>query len=496
MPTTLERFATGTSSNAYYTLILAAMHWYKQVGLFSGPLAAMLVFILDPGVDALQTKVLSVAAWMLIWWVLEAVELYVTAMLPMVLFPMLGIMSVNDAFVPYANPIIFLFLGGFILALAMEERKLHERLAFSLLRLTGTRPAGIVLGFMLATWSVAMWISNTATAVMLLPIAISIIQLIKEQGTDDTLVRRISLLLMLGIAYAANIGGMVTLIGTPPNLVFAGFYYESFGTDFAFTDWLKVGIPVGVLLLGAGYVLLTKLVYPVNSEPIAGVNELLERKWKGLGKMARPERTVLIIFGFTVLLWVFSGQINDSLGTRVLNNTSIAMLGGILMFVTPVNLRKGEFVVNWSHAQKLPWGILILFGGGLSLASGLEHAGIISLIASFVADCGIDSVFLLMLGLTIVSLFLTEVMSNVALVTVLLPVVFGIATELEVNALLLTVPVTLAASCAFMMPISTPPNAVVYSSGYVSVKQMLRAGIWMNVVSVCAISLICYLLFA
>jgi len=478
-----------------FPLTLAAMQRYKQIGLFAGPLLALFIFLLDPGADALQTKVLCIAAWMLVWWVLETVELYVTAMLPMVLFPMLGVMSVPDTFVPYANPIIFLFLGGFILALAMEERRLHERIAFGLLRLTGTKPAGIVLGFMLATWAVAMWISNTATAVMLLPIAISIIQLLKEQGTDEALVKRISLLLMLGIAYAANIGGMVTLIGTPPNLVFAGFYYDAFGVDFAFVDWLKVGIPIGALLLGLGYLVLIKFIYPVSSNRIEGVSELLHERWKSLGKMKRPELTVLVIFGLTVFLWIFSVQINDLLGTRVLNNTSIAMLGGILMFVTPINLSQGEFVVSWEHARKLPWGILILFGGGLSLAGGLEKAGIIALVAEFVASRDIDSVFLLMVGLTFVSLFLTEVMSNVALVTVLLPVVFGIAGELEVDALLLTVPVTLAASCAFMMPISTPPNAVVYSSGYVSVKEMLRAGVWMNMISVVVISLICYALF-
>jgi sodium-dependent dicarboxylate transporter 2/3/5 len=456
----------------------------------------MLLFFLDVGSDAMQTKVLAIAAWMLVWWVLEVVELYVTAMLPMVLFPMLGVMSVTDTFIPYANPIIFLFLGGFILALAMEERRLHERIAFGLLRLTGTRPAGIVFGFMLATWSVAMWISNTATAVMLLPIAISIIQLLNDEGTDARLVGRFSLLMMLGIAYAANIGGLVTLIGTPPNLVFAGFYYEAFGTEFEFVDWLKVGIPTGTLLLGAGYLVLTRLVYPISSRRIEGVGALLQQRWLALGSMKRPEISVLAIFLFTVFLWVFSVPINQWLGTRALNNTSIAMLGGVLMFVTPVDLRKGEMVLEWQHARKLPWGILILFGGGLSLASGLEQAGIISLIANAVARQEIDSVFVLMLGLTLVALFLTEVMSNVALVTVLLPVVFGISAEMDVNPLLLTIPVTMAASCAFMMPISTPPNAVVYSSGYVSVKQMLRAGIWMNIVSVIIIALICYMMYA
>lgn len=471
------------------------MPLYKRIGLFLGPLMAALLNFLEVGETPMQTSVFSVAAWMLIWWVLETVELYITAMLPMVLFPMMDIMSVADTFIPYANPIIFLFLGGFILALAMEERRLHERIAFGLLRLTGTRPRGIVLGFMLATWSVAMWISNTATAVMLLPIALSIIQLLQQQTSDQALLGRFSLLMMLGIAYAANIGGMVTLIGTPPNLVFAGFYFDEFGVDFEFVDWLKIGIPVGVLLLGLGYLLLTKVVYPISAKPIEGVKDLLDERWLALGKIKRPEATVLAIFILTVLLWVFSVQINDLVGRRLLNNTSIAMLGGVLMFITPVNLKEGEFVIQWKQARKLPWGILILFGGGLSLASGLEKAGIIAMIANGVASFEMSSVFLLMLGLTFLALFMTEVMSNVALVTVLLPVVFGIAHELEVDTLLLTVPVTLAASCAFMMPISTPPNAVVYSSGHVTVKQMLRAGIWMNVLSVLVIAGICYLMF-
>jgi sodium-dependent dicarboxylate transporter 2/3/5 len=436
-----------------------------------------------------------VAAWMLTWWVLEVVELYVTAMLPMVLFPFLGVMDVTEAFIPYANPIIFLFLGGFILAMAMEERRLHERIAFGLLRLTGTRPSGIVFGFMLATWSVAMWISNTATAVMLLPIALSIIKLLKEQDLEAGLVKRFSLLLMLGIAYAANIGGMVTLIGTPPNLVFAGFYFDAFGSDFEFMDWLKIGFPVGAVLLVLGYFLLTKLVYPISNKKVEGVDEMLDQKWLALGKMARPEITVLVIFAFTVMLWVFSVPINDFLGVRMLNNTSIAMLGGLLMFVTPVDLNKGEYVVSWSHARNLPWGILILFGGGLSLAAALEKAGIIAMIAQGIAESGFDSPFLLMIGLTVVALFMTEVMSNVALVTVLLPVVFGISEAMQINALMLTIPVTLAASCAFMMPISTPPNAVVYSSGYVSVKEMLRAGIWMNLLSALVIALIAYWMF-
>ncbi len=472
------------------------MNYLRWLAWAAGPLAFLLVLLIAPFELALENKVFAVAAWMLIWWMLEAVELYITAMLPMVLFPMLGILSVSATFIPYANPIIFLFLGGFILALGMETHRLHERIAFGLLRLTGSRPAGIIFGFMLATASVAMWISNTATAVMLLPIGLSVIELVGSDERTQPILGRFALLMMLGIAYAANIGGMITLIGTPPNLVFAGYYYEHFGVDFSFLEWLKIGVPVGVGLLLAGFLLLTKVVYPIRSGNIDGVDELLEARWKALGKVKRGEALVMIIFGFTVFLWISASFWNDLFETRFLNNTSIAMLGGLLLFTVPLDWKEGKFILQWSDAAKLPWGILILFGGGLSLASGLEAAGFIDQIVAWITSLGFQDVLGLLIALTVAALFMTEVMSNVALVTVLLPVVFGIAEAMEVNTLLLTIPVTLAASCAFMMPISTPPNAVVYSSGLVNVKQMMRAGIWMNILSILVIVAVIYLFYA
>jgi sodium-dependent dicarboxylate transporter 2/3/5 len=471
------------------------MFTLRSIAWAAGPIAFILILFLAPFEVALENKVLAVAAWMLIWWVLEAVELYITAMLPMVLFPMLGILSVGDTFIPYANPIIFLFLGGFILALGMETHRLHERIAYGLLRLTGSKPQGIILGFMIATASVAMWISNTATAVMLLPIGMSVIQLVGDQESSKPILGRFALLMMLGIAYAANIGGMITLIGTPPNLVFAGYYYEQFGVDYSFLDWLKVGIPIGGLLLLVGYLLLTKVVYPIRAGKVEGVDALLEARWAALGKVKRAEAMVMIIFGLTVFLWITAAYWNELLGTRMFNNTSIAMLGGILMFTVPTDLKVGKFILQWSDAAQLPWGILILFGGGLSLAAGLDAAGFIDHMVGAITGLGLGSVFMLLLALTAFALFATEVMSNVALVTVLLPVVFGIAEAMEVDALLLTIPVTLAASCAFMMPISTPPNAVVYSSGLVSVKQMIRAGVWMNVLSIMIIVMVIYWLY-
>ena len=430
---------------------------------------------------------LAVAAWMLIWWILEVLPIYITALLPMVFFPALDILSLTETFMPYGSPIVFLFLGGFIIALAMEERRLHERISFGLIRLTGTKPRQIILGFMIATTIVAMWISNTATAVMLLPIALSVTELMQEQSNDESLNRRFRLLLMLGIAYAANIGGTMTLIGTPPNIVFAGYYLQAYGKDFPFAQWFVYGLPTGGLLLFLTYNLLTKIVYPIRGGEVDGVRELIAKKWKELGPMTKPERLVLMIFALTVFLWIFASALNDLMGQRVFNNTNIAMLGGILMFTVPVDFKKGEFILDWESTKKLPWGILLLFGGGLTMAKGLDTAGIIDVIGNYVANNVTASPLLLTLALTAVALFATEIMSNVALVTVLLPVVLGIGEKTGVDPLLLAIPVTLAASCAFMMPISTPPNAVVYSSGYVSVRQMMKAGFWLNLISILVI---------
>lgn len=470
------------------------MEMQRRVGFFLGPIVFLMVLFLDFGLKASEAKIIAIAAWMIIWWVVEAFPIYITAMLPMVLFPAMGVMDIKQTFEPYASPIVFLFLGGFLVALAMEERKLHHRIAFSLIRLTGTKPKGIILGFMLATAAVAMWISNTATAVMMLPIGLSVVQLMDNQGMDEKFFKRFALLLMLGIAYAANIGGTMTLIGTPPNLVFAGYYFDNVGEEFGFVNWLLIGVPVGLTLLITGYLLLTKAIFPISNQAIEGVEELFERKWKELGEMQRAEQLVLGVFTLTVLCWVLIDPINQALGVKALNNTNIAMGGGLLMFLTPVDWKKGEFILQWESTKRLPWGILILFGGGLTLAGGLEQAGIINNIAQWISNNVVSNPIAICIGLTFLAIFLTELMSNVALITVLLPIVFGIAEQTGADPLLLTIPVTLAASCAFMMPISTPPNAIVYSSGYISVRQMMKAGIWMNLLAIVIIVALCVLL--
>ena len=460
------------------------MEIQKRIGFFLGPAFFVATLLIQPLELELQNSVLAVAAWMIAWWVVEVFPIYITAMLPMVFFPALGIMGLKETFTPYASPIVFLFLGGFLIALAMEERKLHQRIAFGLIRLTGTKPRGIILGFMAATAIVAMWISNTATTVMMLPIGLSVIALMNDQGLDEKLMKRFGLLIMLGIAYAANIGGTMTLIGTPPNLVFAGYYFEQTGVEFPFADWLLIGVPTGLTLLISGYVLLTKFIYPISNKPIPGVDTLFLEKWKELGKMKRGESMVLAVFGITVFSWIMLDPINELIGSKLLNNVNVAVGGGLLMFFVPVDWKKGEFIMSWDSTKRLPWGILILFGGGLSLASGLETAGIIDSIALWVSGNAGSSVVVICIGLTLLAIFLTEIMSNVALVTVLLPIVFSIANQMGADPLILTIPVTLAASCAFMMPISTPPNAIVYSSGQISVSQMMRAGIWMNLIAV------------
>lgn len=312
------------------------MNLSRRVGLILGPALFVLLSVSDVGHTPLATKVLAVAAWMLVWWVTEALPIFVTAMLPMVFFPALGIMGLRESFMPYGSPIVFLFLGGFIIALAMEERRLHERIAFGLVRITGSDLRGVVLGFMVATALVAMWISNTATAVMMLPIALSVIALVERQA-DPASASRFSLLMLLGIAYAANIGGTITLIGTPPNIVFAGYYFDAVGEEFPFARWLRFGVPIGVGLLFLTYLVLTRAVYPIRERKIAGVQELFDEKWAGLGRMQLAEKLVLAVFSLTVFCWVFSSQLNTLFGSQVLNNTNIAMAGGLLMFCIPVN---------------------------------------------------------------------------------------------------------------------------------------------------------------
>jgi len=433
---------------------------------------------------------------MIIWWVTEAIPIYVTALLPMVCLPLLGIFSIAESTVSYANPIIFLFMGGFIIAIGLEKHNLHSRIALNLIKLTGTNVNGIILGFMLATAFLSMWISNTATTVMMLPIAMSVINLLQKPVADHSIseqsFRKFSLGLMLSIAYAANIGGTATIIGTPPNVVLAGYIRQFYQIDLDFSKWLMIGFPVSFTLLFITYFLITRVLFPSRIGTIPGSSQLVEDQLKALGKFTKEEKLVAIVFTLTAASWILRKPINQLIGQNLLNDTIIAMTGGILMFLMPVKFKKAEFLLNWEDMKRLPWGILILFGGGLTLAKGLQETGIIQLIGSNIAGMPDISLWVMLLLLTSVMLFMTELMSNVALTTIFIPVVIGIANGLGINGLIFAIPVTLAASCAFMMPISTPPNAIVFSSGQIRIKDMMRAGFILNLISILVLMLAAY----
>lgn len=466
----------------------------KQLFVFAG-LALFAILLALPHPDALSPeawKVLAMAALMLLWWITEAVPIPVTALLPIVLLPILGVYSLREAAAPYADPVVFLFLGGFMLALGMERWNLHRRIALNIVRRTGTHADGIILGFMLATFVLSMWISNTATAVMMLPIALSVIRLLTVDAEADSSagVQRFALAMMLGIAYAANIGGTATLIGTPPNVVLAGFMRSQYGVELSFARWLGMALPFALALLLISYWFLVKVLYPNRLGQFKGGADIIRDSLAGLAPLTSGEFRTLLVFLAAAAGWVFQAQLNTILPFQI-GDTEIALLALFALFIVPSGSAPGDALLRWEDTDRLPWGILLLFGGGLSLAGALKATGVIDLIGAQFAGSE-QAGFAVLLGLTAISLFLTEVMSNVALVTVMLPVVAGVATAMGLNPLLFCIPVTLAASCAFMLPMATPPNAIVFASQHIRVNQMVRAGFWLNLAAILLITLLAW----
>lgn len=455
----------------------------KKIGLLAGPIIFTLINV--TGIEVISpeaTKVISVAAWMVSWWITEAVDIPVTALLPMFSFPLLDIMPFADVAVNYGSPIIFLFFGGFILALAMEKVNLHKRIALNIIKMTGSSANGVILGFMLATALLSMWISNTATALVILPIALTMIDfLIKDRVIDEKGSRNFALATMLGIAYAANIGGTATVIGTPPNVVLIGFLESEYSIEMDFIKWAGIGFPFAGVMLFVAYFVLTRF-YKNGLGNLGISSEVLTSEIEKLGKRSQKENLVLACFSLTALLWIFRPYVNDLLDLS-LGNSQIAIIGALLTFTIPVSLGKGDFALKWEDTRKLQWGILILFGGGLALAKGLSQTGIIDAIGQYVEQEQFSqqttSPFLIT-----VMLFMTELMSNVALVAVFAPMVSGIAQGLGMEFLHLAIPITLASSCAFMLPMATPPNAIVFVSGYIKVFEMVKVGIILNLLSI------------
>jgi solute carrier family 13 (sodium-dependent dicarboxylate transporter), member 2/3/5 len=463
----------------------------KLAGFILGPSLFMLIGWLVPEtfISPIAYKVLAVASWMIAWWITDAVPFSVTALLPLILFPLIGAMPINDTAAPYAHPIIFLFMGGFFIAIALEKHRLHERIALNLIKLTGTSGNGIIMGFMIATAFISMWISNTATAMMMMPIALSVIKLViptQDEVKSGPLSgeRNFALGLMLTVGYAATLGGLATIIGTPPNVVFIGLLNKFNGQKISFGEWMLVGVPVSILLLIGNYLIVTKILFPNKMKTIKGSDNLITTRLAELGAMRKEEKLVLGVFLTTSFFWILQQFFNEVIfKAEILNDTNIAMAGGLLMFVIPVDLKNMKFILHWDDTKNMAWGVLILFGGGLCLAEGLGEAGIIRAVGDWiVSQTQYNSWFILLL--IVLAVAMSEMMSNVALVNIFIPVIFGIAQGLNINPVLLALPVTLSASIGFMFPIATPPNAIVFSSGYIRIKDMVRAGILLNLFSI------------
>lgn len=400
-------------------------------------------------------------------------------------------MDIKEVAANYGSPIVFLFFGGFIIALAIEKVNLHKRIALNIIRFTGTNANGVVLGFMIATALMSMWISNTASTVVMLPIALSVVKLLIVDADGFTKNdQNFALSIMLGIAFSANIGGMATLIGTPPNVVMLGILEEEFNVKISFLSWMMMGLPFAIVLLSIAYFVIVKVFYPNNLGQFKTSSGIIDQEIQKLGELSKAEKTVLTIFLTTAFLWIVRAYINKLFPTLNLNDTVISILGALAMLIAPLNFSKGEMILKWEDTEKLPWGILILFGGGLALAGGMKVSGIISLVGDTVAAADGLTVFWVMTVLIFIMLFMTELMSNVALATIFVPVVAGIALGMDYPILGIVIPVTLASSCAFMLPMATPPNAIVFASGYIKVYEMAKVGVVLNIISVLLLMLL------
>lgn len=451
-----------------------------------GPMLSILLFWTNPfELEAGQCKVFSIAVLMISWWISESVPMPVVALLPLLFFPLLGISKFSDVAVSYSNEVIFLFMGGFMIGLGIEKWKLHTRIALNIIRFTGTGGNKIILGFILSTGLISMWLSNTATTMMMFPIALSVITVVQNMKVGIKSEKNFSLSIMLSIAYASNYGGIATIIGTPPNVAYVSYISNKYGYDIPFLGWVLLCTPIAFLLLFSLYFILIKF-YPNKIRSSADMKALVKEELNKIGPMSMPEKRVLAVFLITATLWIIRGFINE-LGVFKLDDNMIAVFGAALMFLLPSgnSFDKNERILIWSDTSKMAWGILLLFGGGMALASGLEKSGLLMLLGKAMADfTSGSSILLLVLTVTVLSIMLSEIMGNIAQVIVLAPIVTGMAESLHIDPLMLGIPMTLAASCASMLPMGTPPNAIVFSSGHIRMKEMLKAGLIMNLISI------------
>ena len=455
-----------------------------------------LIMLQLPSPEGLSRDAWCVAALSLLmatFWITEAIPLPATALLPIPLVPLLGLSTVQETVVSYSHPIIFLFMGGFIVALAMERWKLHQRIALLVLRFSGDRPAFLIGGFMTVSAFLSMWVSNTATTLMMLPIAVSVVATVKSGRVGNTQVESIlPKALMLSLAYGASAGGMATLVGTPPNAFFAGFVKETYGIEVGFLDWMAVGLPISILMLIMIWLMLTKIIFNVGKDPIIGVRTVIDKQLKTQGKLSRGEILVGGVFLTLAALWILRPWINAVFPALQLSDTVIGMTIGLSTFLIPVDWRKGVFLMDWEWGKKIPFGILFLFGGGLTLASLIQKSGLSIWIGQQLGGLSVFPTIVIVLVMVLLVIFITELTSNTATTATFLPIAGALAITLGEHPLMLVIPATLAVSCAFMLPVATPPNAIVFSSGYLSQRDMTRVGFGLNIIGVMFVTLIAY----
>jgi len=466
---------------------------FKRLAIFSGPVLFVLLQIMGKPASMSEAAfdVLGVTLWMALWWVTEAIPISVTALLPIILFPLTGALDIETTTAAFGHKYVFLYLGGFMLAVAIEKWNLHKRIALSIIHLIGTNIKSIILGFMVATAFLSMWISNTATSVMMLPIGTAIISQLKnnpETRQDENMI--FGKALMLAIAYSASIGGIATLIGTPPNLVFAGIVEELYGIEISFTKWIILGFPISILLLFICWKYLTTKAFTFTYLEFPGGKTEINRLRKELGSMSTQEKRVLLVFGFTAFCWISRSFLIQPY-LPFIDDTIIAMTAAVCLFIIPAGKNKRK-LINWEEAVKIPCGIILLFGGGMALAKGFGESGLAIWIGQQLTNLENLPLFLLVIVLISAVNFLTEVTSNLATTAMLLPILASMAIALNLHPYFLMVGATLAASCAFMLPVATPPNAVVFGSGYLRIPDMIKTGIFMNILSIIILSLVVY----
>ena len=470
-------------------------------------LLAVVVYYWVPNENPKAPIMAAIVVIMAMFWIFEVIPIPITSLLPLVLFPVFEIADSKTTAVFYGKDIIFLFLGGLILAQAIQVSNLHKRLALNTVRLIGTNPVKMVLGFMVATAFLSMWISNTASVMVMMPIAISIIDKTAEKITDHILIKKLGLSLLLGIAYAADIGGMATLVGTPPNMVFVEMYRSLFPDlpQVGFTEWMLMGLSISIVFIFTGWLLMTKVIFRLPKFKLFENKGIIRDELKQLGKVKQDEWVAGIIFGIAVLLWLTGSDLTISetftirgwrtiFNLPMVNDSAVAIGTAVLLFMIPSQERKTEMMLKWDHIKNLPWGILLLFGGGFALAGGFENSGLSTVIGKAFNNVNINSPLFLIIIVCLVLTMLTEFTSNTATTNLVLPILAKASIVLGVDPRILMIPATLSASCAFMMPVASPTQAIIFGSGRVPIKEMVRAGILFNLLGVVVVSAVFYLL--